>query len=175
MDQDQCQERETCSLSPHVDMNRTENSDFSLFLIRWNMMDFKCSSVKLFHVSLSDFMRLWGFLWGYITRTDSPLQWTVSAVCPLSVRPSVLLMTPAAVTRGHAAVVVERRFWTSSCEAQSSSADQCEPVELQGPQQSGPQVALPRGHQGDGVHRDGGVPETQHRDKQTHSHWFTLN
>lgn len=41
---------------------------------------------------------------------------------------------------------------------QSSSADQREPVELQGPEQRRPQVALPGRHQGHREHRDGGVP-----------------
>lgn len=39
-----------------------------------------------------------------------------------------------------------------------SSADQREPVELQGPQQGGPQVTLPGGHEGHRVQREGGVP-----------------
>lgn len=44
---------------------------------------------------------------------------------------------------------------------ESSSADQREPVELQGPQQSSPQVTLPGGHQGHPVQWDGCIPETQ--------------
>lgn len=54
------------------------------------------------------------------------------------------------------------------CElAEGSSADQCEPVKLQGPEQSGPQVTLPRGHEGNQVHRDGGVPEKQNKATET--------
>lgn len=79
-------------------------------------------------------------------RFESPF----TSFSSVSVRLYVLLMRRAAA------------FKTPRDElTESSSADQREPVELQGPEQSGPQVTLPRGHEGHRVHRDGSVPETQ--------------
>lgn len=79
-----------------------------------------------------------------------------------SVSVSVCVMTcAAAVTRDQAVAVVRFAHLWSGEQTQGPPADQEEPVELQGPQQSGPQVTLPGGHQGHGEQRHGGVPATQ--------------
>lgn len=51
--------------------------------------------------------------------------------------------------------------WVSCQQAEGPSADQCEPVELEGPEQRSPQITLPRGHQRHLVHWDGCIPATE--------------
>lgn len=72
----------------------------------------------------------------------------------------------AAVSWAHIAVGFKNRrwwIWAFGEQAQSSSADQREPVKLKRPEQGRPQVTLPWGHQGHPVHRHRCIPETQGR------------
>lgn len=133
---------------------------------------FRCWNIRPFagFVCSKQILRVEGgshpirYLWVFPSSSSSS-----SPAASASVRVSVLLVRRAAVARGQAAAVVVFKRWQrwvwASCDelTESSSADQSEPVELEGPEQSSPQVTLPRGHQGHRVHRDGSIPETRSR------------